>query len=375
MARFRLPTIILIVLIIAGAAIFWQIRLEKPQFFASVTEALSTEVNLDQYERALRAREFRFPEDLGPHEGFQTEWWYYTGNLRDAGGRHFGYQLTVFRRAVSPEAVKRKSKWSTNQIYFAHFAVTDTASESFYSFERFSRGSAGLSGAQAHPFKVWIENWHIFEKEGKTIIEAEDSGISIQLSLSSEKQIVLQGDRGLSQKGAEPGNASYYYSQTRILSSGQIRIHSEAFTVSGYSWLDREWSTSALSKQQSGWDWFSIQLEDNREIMLFQIRQGEKQISPFSGGTLVLADGNTIRIKRSDFNIKVTDRWQSPHTNIEYPSGWTVSLPKLNITLQLEPYLADQEHRHSFAYWEGAVKIRGEGVTGSGYVELTGYKP
>ena len=222
---------------------------------------------------------------------------------------------------------------------------------------------------------MWIENWHIFEKEGKTIIEAEDSGISIQLSLSSEKQIVLQGDRGLSQKGAEPGNASYYYSQTRILSSGQIRIHSEAFTVSGYSWLDREWSTSALSKQQSGWDWFSIQLEDNREIMLFQIRQGEKQISPFSGGTLVLADGNTIRIKRSDFNIKVTDRWQSPHTNIEYPSGWTVSLPKLNITLQLEPYLADQEHRHSFAYWEGAVKIRGEGVTGSGYVELTGYKP
>ena len=270
---------------------------------------------------------------------------------------------------------KRKSLWGTNQIYFAHFAVTDTASESFYSFERFSRGSNGLSGAQAHPFKVWLENWQIVEKGGETIITAEDSGISIQLSLLPEKDIVLQGDRGLSQKSADPGNASYYYSQTRIRSEGQVFIKTKVFTVTGYSWLDREWSTSALSKQQSGWDWFSLQLSDNREIMLFQIRQGENEISPYSGGTMVLADGKIIRISRQDFKIKITKRWRSPHTSIEYPAGWTLSLPKLNIELLLEPYLADQEHRHSFAYWEGAVKIKGEGITGSGYVELTGYSP
>jgi len=370
----QLSIFLFVILLAVAAIIVWQHQTETPKFYASITGALSTENDLDRFERARTVQEFVFPRDLGPHNKFQTEWWYYTGNLKTETGRHFGYQLTIFRRALSPEADDRQSVWATNQIYFGHFAVTDTAANKFYAFERFSRGSNGLAGAQAKPFKVWLENWQIAESENQTVLSAEDSEIAIRLNLTSEKARVLQGDRGLSQKGAESGNASYYYSQTRLRSEGQIEIASNQFKVSGYSWLDREWSTSALSKQDSGWDWFALQLSDNRELMLFQIRQDKGKSSPYSAGSLVLADGKAIRIRKNDFNIRVTDHWKSPETNTVYPSGWRISLPAYGIDLQVKPYLAQQEHRHSFAYWEGAVRVDGDGISGSGYVELTGYK-
>ena len=231
-----------------------------------------------------------------------------------------------------------------------------------------------MAGAQASPYKVWLENWHVEEKEELVELHAAESGISIRIYLKSEKSPVLQGDRGLSQKSAEPGNASYYYSKTRLHSQGQIEIQSIRYDVSGFSWLDREWSTSALSKHESGWDWFALQLSDNRELMLFQIRQGEGKTSPFSGGSLVLANGETIKIRQNDFTIYVTRRWKSPITGIIYPAGWKIVIPEHELNLVLKPQLADQEHRHSFAYWEGAVMVKDAEVSGSGYVELTGYQ-
>jgi len=323
--------------------------------------------DISGFKRAALPREFEFPEDFGPHPEYQTEWWYYTGNLADSAGRDFGYQLTFFRRALSSYEVDRESKWASNQIYFAHFALSDIENGEFYSSERWSRGALGLAG------RVWIDNWSI-EGEGDNFkLKANDGPVSIELTMKSMKPIVLQGDKGLSQKSQEPGNASYYFSQTRIDTSGSILIDGSEFKVRGLSWIDREWSTSALGENQEGWDWFSIQLNDGREIMLYQLRLKDGGVDPFSSGSIVNKNGDLTPLKAADFEIEVLDTWKSSKTGIEYPSKWQISIPKHDIELNVVPLLQDQEFLHSFIYWEGAVKVSGEGFSGKGYVELTGY--
>ncbi len=327
----------------------------------------------DGFAKAKYPRVFTFPDDFGPHPEFQTEWWYYTGNLSDKSGREFGYQLTFFRRALSPNQIAEESSWSTNQIYFAHFAFTDVARGKFYSNERWSRGAAGLSGAQAKPYRVWVDNWSIRESGDNYKLKAQEGNISINLVLKPLKSEVLQGNKGLSQKSVDPGNASYYFSLTRIESVGEILIRDEKFSVSGLSWLDREWSTSALSQDQEGWDWFSLQLDDGREIMLYQLRLNDGRVDPFSSGSLVEINGNVIHLKKEDFEIEVTDTWKSAETGTVYPSKWKISIPKFGINLDVIPLINKQELHLSFVYWEGAVKVTGDNLNGKGYVELTGY--
>ena len=329
--------------------------------------------DISGFKRVQMPREFKFPQDLGSHPEYQTEWWYYTGNLVDSSGRDFGYQLTFFRRALSSYEVDRESKWASNQIYFAHFALSDIENGEFYSSERWSRSALGLAGAESDPFRVWIDNWSI-EGEGDNFkLKANDGPVSIELTMKSMKPIVLQGDKGLSQKSGEPGNASYYFSQTRIDTSGSILIDGSEFIVRGLSWLDREWSTSALGENQEGWDWFSIQLNDGREIMLYQLRLKDGGIDPFSSGSIVNKNGDLTPLKAADFEIEILDTWKSSKTGIDYPSKWRIFIPKHDIELNVVPLLQDQELLHSFIYWEGAVKISGEGFSGKGYVELTGY--
>jgi len=329
--------------------------------------------DISGFKRVQMPREFKFPQDLGPHPEYQTEWWYYTGNLADSAGRDFGYQLIFFRRALSSYEVDRESKWASNQIYFAHFALSDIENREFYSSERWSRSALGLAGAETMPFRVWIDDWSV-QGEGKSFkLKANDSSISLDLLLIPVKPPVLQGDKGLSQKSQEPGNASYYFSQTRIDTSGRIIIDGQEFEVRGLSWLDREWSTSALGENQEGWDWFSIQLNDGREIMLYQLRLKDGGIDNYSSGSIVNKNGDLTPLKAADFEIEVLDTWKSSKTGIDYPSKWRISIPGHDIELNVVPLLQDQELLHSFIYWEGAVKISGEGFSGKGYVELTGY--
>ncbi|MCP4755224.1 MAG: carotenoid 1,2-hydratase, partial [Proteobacteria bacterium] len=235
--------------------------------------------------------------------------------------------------------------------------------------------STGLAGARARPYSVWLENWRAFDRAGKTHLVAQEKNVSLKLTLSPQKPIALHGDQGLSPKSLEKGNASYYYSQTRIETTGRIKIGSNSHQVQGSSWLDREWSTSTLGRNQSGWDWFSIQLDDGREIMLFQIRQNDGTTNSFSSGSLVDAKGAVQRLKKGDFEIQVLDRWRSPDTKALYPSGWRIGIPGKEMELTVVPYIKNQEHHHSFAYWEGAVKAEGKNLSGFGYVELTGYLP
>jgi predicted secreted hydrolase len=259
-----------------------------------------------------------------------------------------------------------------------HFALTDVADRRYQAFERFARGAAGLAGAQAVPYHVWLEDWSVEEVEPNVVrLRAAQDGLSIDLSLTDRKGPILQGDGGYSQKGPEPGNASYYYSQTRLDSSGTVQVADTTSQVSGLSWMDHEFSTSALAPDQIGWDWFALHLDDGSELMVFQIRKADGSVDPFSSGTLVPPDGSTRHVSRDDFQIRVGDTWRSPCSGATYPARWTVEVPAADLTLDLEPYLADQELNVSYAYWEGAVWISGEqaglAISGSGYVEMTGY--
>ena len=328
------------------------------------------------FAKAIEARAFEFPRDHGPHPEYRNEWWYVTGNADDEDGRRFGFELTIFRFALTPE--KQDSGWRTNQVYIAHLAVTDAEDERFFVAERFSRGALGLAGARAEPFRVWIDDWHIGSDDagGPWRLYAADDDVSIDVELRPLKKRVLNGIDGLSQKSTEPGNASYYYSITRLNTSGELRIGDESFAVSGLSWMDREWSSSALSPDQAGWDWFALQLSDGSDLMFYNIRKTDGQQDPQSAGTRVRSDGTVEHIAREDIEILVQDRWDSPAGGT-YPSRWTLNLPKQELRLSVVPVIDNQELFTTVRYWEGAVDVDGERgdkpVTGRGYVELTGY--
>lgn len=325
------------------------------------------------FKRAYEKRPFVFPGDFGPHSEFQTEWWYYTGNVTGPSGRRFGYQLTFFRRGLSPGNPERQSKWGTNQVYFAHFALSDIQEGEFHSYERWGRGSMGLAGAAAEPYKVWVGEWSVRKTGESYELTARDESVSIDLKLKPLKPIVLHGDGGLSLKSKEPGNASYYFSQTRLETTGSVSVQGTVYEVEGLSWLDREWSTSALGAEQEGWDWFSLQFDDGRELMLYRIRLKGGGIDASSSGTLVNEDGSAVPLSAGEFEIEVLDRWKSPDTGILYPSAWLIKIPDFGMELTVTPYQSGQELRLSFVYWEGAVGVSGGGLKGSGYAELTGY--
>ena len=348
--------------------------------------------NLGGFERALEPREFVFPADHGAHPSFASEWWYFTGNLESAEGRRFGYQLTFFRNSLQPPATSpaRTSDWAAQQVWMAHFAVTDVGSRRFVAFDRFQRGALGLAGAQATPWRVWLDDWSLEQlgdapfplrlraREGTA--DGGDGGdvVTVDLTIDAVKPIVLQGDRGLSRKGATPGNASYYYSFTRLSAEGTVRVGDAEHEVAGSSWLDREWSTSALEEGQVGWDWFALQLDDGSELMYYQLRENDGSPSPQSAGTVVRADGVSAPLAPGSVLLSVERTWNSSLDGATYPSRWTLSIPERGVLLSISPVFEDQELDLAFRYWEGAVDVTGIGlegteVSGRGYVELTGY--
>lgn len=349
---------------------------------ANVIDALSGAVDAG-FARAYEPVEFQFPADHGPHPEYRTEWWYYTGNVRDAAGNEYGYQLTFFRNAISPDMPERTSDFATNQIYMAHFALTDATANQHESFELYSRGGGGLAGATIDPtVEVWLEDWSLtLDEEGvqRLIATAEhaDGEFALDLVLRETRAPIYHGEQGLSQKGPEPGNASYYYSLVGLDTTGTFTVRSTPVDVTGVSWMDHEFGTSALSANAMGWDWFSVQLDNGAVLMFAQIRTEDGgSISEFEG-TLVTADGEQTRIGADEFALTVRDEWTSSATGITYPSGWDVVIQSHDLALTITPIIADQEMMLSFIYWEGAVSadgvMGGTPVTGRGYVELTGY--
>ncbi len=331
------------------------------------------------FERALAPREFRFPEDHAAHPGFRTEWWYFTGNLATDGGRAFGFQLTFFRFALAPRAPRQDSAWATPQLWMAHFAVSDIDAGRYHFFERFSREGPGLAGARA-PFAVWLDDWSA-RAAGPTAfpvdLEATAEGIALRLRLAAGKPLVLQGEQGLSRKSEQPGNASYYYSLTRMPARGVIEIAGERHAVGGTAWLDREWSSGALGEQQVGWDWFALQLDDGRDLMFYRLRRRDGSSDPASAGVLVAADGTSTPLGADDVVLDVLEWWTAPDGAARYPARVRLRVPARGIELEVTPRLADQEFRGRFRYYEGAVSALGsagdETLTALGYLEMTGY--
>jgi len=386
----------LLVVVIAGLIIFavasfgpgeegQQTTPQDPPGSSRLSELLGAG-DVAGYASALQPRTFRFPEDHGPHPDFRNEWWYVTGNLDGPGGERFGFELTVFRFSLAPpsEAVNENaSAWKTDQVYIGHFAVSDIDNEEFHVAQRYSRGSMGLAGAQAVPFRVWLEDWSIKKADTQQTealspweLHASDKDISLDLQLMPLKDPVLNGEDGLSQKASQPGNASYYYSISRLATNGTLQIGATTYAVSGLSWLDREWGSSALSKDQQGWDWFALQLSDGSDLMYYALRQNDGTRDEHSAGTWIDTAGRATHLDHDDVVIEVRKYWESKQGG-RYPAEWTISVPKLDLQLDVVPALRNQELITTVRYWEGAVDVRGtldtNVVNGRGYVELTGY--
>lgn len=382
-----------IILLVGLGLGFWYASDEESEIEASVSvaEAMGGS-NLKGYKQVTGPRAFVFPQDHGPHPGYKTEWWYYTGNLFTKGGRQFGYQFTIFRNQLNPpqgdsDSLAYEKNWNANQLYLGHFAISDVQNQDHIFEERFSRGAAGLAGAQSDPYRIWVEDWEIrrMDSNGASdknfpvqIAAAMEDGTSINLSVSPQKPLVLQGEQGYDRKGAGTGNASYYLSFTRMQTEGTITINGNQFEVSGSSWMDHEWSTSALDEGQEGWDWFSIQLSNGYDLMYYQLRNLDGSVSRFTTGSLINPEGEKIVINPGDVQIEVLDRWQSPHSNSVYPSSWRMEIPKANLTLELQTLFPDQEMNVSVRYYEGTLsvsgKMNGEPIGGSGFIEMTGYE-
>lgn len=375
---------VIILLLLIGLILVIGISLIEPQSGSALearTRFAAPPLDTAGFARAIDPWDWQFPRDHGAHPPFQTEWWYYTGVLATDGGRRFGFQFTIFRRAITALPPEPDSEFRARDIYMAHVTVSDIAAGRFFHDVRYSRGSAGLAGATASdetaPYRVWLEDWQVralTDDARRQRISAASDDFALELTLMQIKPPALQGDQGLSPKSDEVGNASYYYSLTRLLTDGTITVGGETFTVSGNTWMDHEFSTSALGDGAQGWDWFGLIFDDDTELMIGQIRQIDGTIEPAFGGLFVYPDGSTRALDSGDFSLSVTDTWRSPHTGADYPAGWDVHvLGDDGFRFSVMPLQADQElHGASIQYWEGAVRVSGE-VSGYGYAELTGY--
>ena len=325
-----------------------------------------------------------FPRDHAAHPDHRIEWWYYTGNLAAPAGRRFGYQLTFFRVGVDRRPIN-PSRWAVRDLYMAHFAVTDIERGAHHVAERLNRAGIGWAGASTETLHVWNDGWAATLDEAdhgiqRLVAASDDEALAIDLRLDPSGPPVLHGENGFSQKGAEVGNASHYYSLTRLRTTGRLVVGGETFDVGGLSWMDHEFGTSFLEPAQAGWDWFSIQLEDGTDLMVYVMRRIDGARDPRSSGTIVSPAGVT-HLDADDFRLTPGRRWTSPESGADYPVAWGIAVPRhgleLDVTAAVDAQELETGQSTGVTYWEGAIDVRGarEGVpvTGAGYLEMTGY--
>ena len=333
------------------------------------------------WRNAEPGRVLRLPVDHASHPEYRLEWWYYTGNLTSTDGRRFGYQLTFFRIGVDPLPAN-PSRWAVRDLFMGHVAVTDIGVR-HQGVEKLSRPGVGWAGARTDGYHVWIDDWSVRLQNGRhrLIAASATPRFAIDLSLGEGKPPAFHGKRGLSQKGSAPGNASHYYSLTRMPTRGTIRLGDERVAVEGASWMDHEFGSSFLEKTQVGWDWFSIQLDDGEDLMLFQLRGVDGSTDPRSSGTVVSRGGRTSSLAAGAFTLTPGRRWSSPTSGASYPVEWRIGVPGEQLALTVQAALDAQEMhaglQSGIAYWEGAVDVsgtrNGRTVNGRGYLEMTGY--
>jgi predicted secreted hydrolase len=334
-----------------------------------------------QYKAALPGYRYEFPRDHFNHPDYQTEWWYTTGNLTAVDGHHYGFELTFFRQGVDRDPGKQET-WDIQDLYLAHLALSDLDGGKFYHAERTNRAGPGLAGIDEKQKRIWNGNWEIRWEGDEEILRVTDDAFSLSFLLHSEKPPVIHGVNGVSQKAASVGRASHYISLTRLLTKGTIEMVGKSIEVSGTSWMDHEFFTHSMEADQVGWDWLSVQLEDDTELMLYQFRRKDGSTDPFSSGTYVDVQGKSVHLTAADFRLVPTgETWTNGVTAAKYPVAWSMEIPKLGLRLAATTRLKSQElagaSKIAPSYWEGAIAIEGTrsgtGVRGVGYLEMTGY--
>jgi predicted secreted hydrolase len=336
-----------------------------------------------EFRLATEGYRYAFPRDHGAHEEYRTEWWYYTGQLTAKNGRPFGYELTFFRRGMPREQTKTlPSQWAVTHLYLAHFAVSDLSKGRFHYAEKMSRAGLGKAGAANDRLNVWIDRWSAespLAAPGTQVLHAADGDLAIQLTVSPEKPLVVHGTGGVSRKGSVA--ASHYYSFTRLATTGTLSVGGERFDVTGNSWMDHEFSSAELGKDLVGWDWFCLQLDDQRELMLYRLRRTDGSADPVSSGTLIDREGRGHHLTVSEFTLEPISYWTSQTSHAQYPQRWRLAIPSQQLSFELVPLMAEQElsttRSTQVTYWEGAIEatgsIQGRPARGQGYMELTGY--
>ncbi|VVN88616.1 lipocalin-like domain-containing protein [Pseudomonas fluorescens] len=336
---------------------------KQPESFAGLGSEAA------EFTPVVPGKTFSFPADHGPHDGFRIEWWYLTANLKDAQGRSFGVQWTLFRNAL--KAGPEQPGWGSQTVWLGHAAVTSASQH--LAAERYARGGVGQAGVTGAPFNAWIDDWSLRSQSGSANpladmqLHASGHGFSYQLHLTSSKSPVLQGEQGYSRK-SEHGQASYYYSQPFFQAQGSLEIDGQTWQVSGPAWLDREWSSQPLTAEQTGWDWFSLHLDNAEQLMLFRVR--EKDGSAYLTGTWITADGRTEILTRDAINLAPLDF--TAVAGREMPTRWSIKIPGKGLDITVQALNPQAWMALRIAYWEGPVQLSGSHA-GSGYLEMTGY--
>ncbi|WP_229333312.1 lipocalin-like domain-containing protein [Grimontia hollisae] len=354
-----------IAILLCLLALFGSVLMEKETPDRSAVSALVA-ANPEMFSSVIPGIPLTFPRDYGVHNDFRQEWWYITGNVQDRDGNQYGIQWTLFRSALHGE---KGEGWSDNHIYMAHAVLT--SKNGVYAAERFARGGIGQAGVTPNPFNAWLDNWQWTGSGAQPFpgtLQAADKGFSFNLHMHSTRPELLQGDNGYSQKHADKPVASYYFSVPAIALNGTITINGNTVEVAGKGWVDREWSTQALSEDQIGWDWFSIQLNEGRSLMLVQVR-GER--TPYRFGVISDESGWSETLTHQDINMMPVDFAKMP-TGRHLPVKWKLSVPKYGIDLTTEPLHQQNWLPFTFPYWEGPIIITGSGE-GIGFMEATGY--
>jgi predicted secreted hydrolase len=315
------------------------------------------------------------PADFYFQEDYRIQWWYLTGHLYDDAGREFGYELTFFAAGVQKR--QYRSEFGVNTIYLSHFAISDVQANRYYHFSNADAGAYGFAGVETDRLRVWVDKDSLEGTMTKMHIQASADDAGLDLSLLPEKPVVQHGDGGYSRKSEEsPLIASLYFSYTDLETRGTLKLGGTVFHVKGKSWFDREISSRGLAKDREGWDWFSLQLEDGREIMLYRIRKKDGSIDRYSSGTVVNKDGTYRHLGNGDFAVIVLSRYTSEHTGARYPSKWEITIPSEDLRLFIVPLIEGQEFTGSgpirVSYWEGTCRVEGA-AKGRAYVEMTGY--
>jgi predicted secreted hydrolase len=331
-----------------------------------------------------------FPRDHYEHPDYRTEWWYVTGIVADTSDpdRRFGYQFTFFRVGLLPEPLGYESTWATRSLIMGHASIADLSTGRHVFSEILFRpnGLLGAFGTPGDSLIAWSRapygtdgHWTLqWNGEAFDLAMRDDAqDVAFSLTTAPAKPMVFQGPNGYSRKGKGPTAASLYYSFTRLVTSGGVTIGGDTLHVAGESWMDKEFGSNQLAEDQVGWDWFSLRLDDGRELMLYILRSEEG--ADYARGTMISPDGEATYLENAVWTLTVRDRWRSDRTDAEYPMGWNLTVPGLDLDATVTPLLESQENVSELVpglfYWEGTVEVRDrEGRRiGEGYVELTGY--